>query len=342
MKFQQIIKYLRLLKNWQPEGDWLQENKQAVFEFMEKNPVKRFISLNLGGVSVFDKVADEMFGRRLLASVLATFLVVGVIFGGSVIFAKNLYSPGNLGYSFKLFGENVNCFLLTDKVRKIDCEVKQAEKRLSEIQEMMELKGTGHNREVFEITLQNYVSKLKQAEYSFVRLAAVEEDPALILEAAKQLERAKEHQEVIAEVEAKTGSVLEDVLKEAQIAAVDASAEADKQILRAEVSVSEEADELSELPSVKELTEKVMDANSEILNLETVIMTLKSFHGYVVLIEADEKLSLARRVLSDARNLMDEERYIEVVDKLADVSKLIVEAKEEIKKIEPNLNLNLQ
>jgi len=291
----------------------------------------------------FDSVLKEnkVFNVPVFASVLAGILVIFLLLGGSAIFMNSIASPGSLAYSVKHFGENVNCFLSKDNIEKLNCQVAQAERRLDEVQKMLELKGLGHGREAFELTLNNYVQELKKAEYSFVRLAAVEEDTNLILEAAKKLERAKDHRGIIADVGERMGAGFGESLKVAQIAAVDASKEAEKQILRAEVSL-EEGSDFDELPSVKELSDKIMEANSEILNLEVIILTLKSFYGYLPLIKGSDDLSLARSVLSEARVQTETGRYIEAVDKLADVFKLIIEVKDEIKKLEPNLNLNIK
>jgi hypothetical protein len=325
MKIRRITKYLKVLRAYRVDEPWIKENKKFLLAFIERNPVRRFGVFDMGVEGVLRE--SKLFNLPVFASVLAGVLVIFLLLGGGAIFMNSVASPSSLAYSVKHFGEKVNCFLSKSNIEKLNCQVAQAEKRLEEVQKMLELKGLGHGREAFELTLNNYVQELKKAEYRFVRLAAVEEDVNLILEAAKKLERVKNHQEIIANVGEK--------------AAVDASREAEKQILRVEVSL-EETSSLAELPSVKDLNDKLMEANSEILNLEVVILTLKSFYGYVPLLKSSEGLSLARGVLSEAKVQVETGRYIEAVDKLADVFKLIIKVKDEIKKLEPNLNLNIR
>lgn len=341
MKILRIIKYLRSWKHYQPDNKWLENNKQALFNFISKNPIRYFPTPGALNEVTLAESKKEVFKNQLLVPAITLMLAALLLFGGAGLIPR-ISSPGSLAYSTKLLTEDLNCLLISGSIKKINCQIKQAENRLAEIQEMLELRGVGQNREALELTLRNYVKKMRTAKYSFVRLAAVEEDTMLILEAARQFERAKMHQEVISEVDTKTGTALEEAVKEAQIVAVDASLEADKQILRAEVSTSEDVSQISNLPSVKELNTEILSANSEILNLETVLLTLKSFHGYLALVEADRIISYARTGLDDVRLLVENERYIEAVDGLSNVLNLIIEAKEEIKKVEPNLNLNLQ
>jgi hypothetical protein len=332
----ELIQQLKTLRHLTVSRGWISKNKAKLFAFVVQNPIRRFKDESWSERVRLSSVSYSWV--RLAAPMVGVVLILTVL--GFNNFLVQASTPGSLTYSMKLWSENINCLLASDSIKKINCQINQAERRLAEVQAMLELRGVGVGREAFEMTLQAYVDKLKNAEINFVRLAAVEEDPALILEAAKQLERAKTHQELITTVETQAGSGLEDALQSARRAAVGASAQADKQLVRVEAATAEDGT-LTELPSVQELDEEFTQTNLEILNLETILLTLKSYHGYVVLLAADNLLSQARVELDQARRLFADGSYIEAVDVSALVSNLIIEAKAEIKKVEPNLNLNL-
>lgn len=342
MKRARLIKTLRAFRSFQTDGAWLEENKRELFAFISERPVRRFQAIGMAEQRIDRASVAVLFGVRRFAVAAVLFVTGFALLGlGSGLFGMHALEQDFL-MTVQTFGERAGCLLATDRVDQLKCEIAKAEQQLDVAQTLLELKGVGQNRERLELTLRSYTERLRKAEYHFVRLAAAEEDPQLILEAARQLERVKEHQQLIEAVQDRIGDELSDAVKEAHGAAVETSAQADKQILRVEAATAGEDATARDLASVQELSLELQQANSEILNLETVLATLSSYYGYVALLPADGMVASARNALSEARALVEEGKYIEAIDTLTIVSESILVAKAEIKKLEPNLNLNLE
>lgn len=134
LKIKKIKYYLKTLKNYPVDKNWLLGNRRQLEIFMSNNPIKLQRSTNYW----FNKFNFmNILKTKYVAPVLAGIIIL--VLGGSAIASQNSLPNDNL-YPIKIAIEKVELAIgsLTGNNKKAEIKLKHALKRLEEVQALIE------------------------------------------------------------------------------------------------------------------------------------------------------------------------------------------------------------
>lgn len=332
MKIYKIKRVLRSLSQSKVSGeDGLVQGKSALFEFMERYPVRKVVLPR----QIIK--AQSRFLQLILKPmpIVVGLLIAALLGGGGVAYASQGSLPGDTLYPVKLMTEDVQTTVAWNPEKKVELESRFANRRLEEIQKLQERlkKKNGEiNPEIIERAMERAEKRLEKAEE---RIAQMEEgklkDKAM--EATSRLEEALEkHQQILSDLADQVPKPAERALLRAQGVAAKHAERALERIMQFE-KAKEVGEKVKE--RVREGTPKILGAEERAKNklqalknrLEALEKHLSNFEakGVTISEEARTKLAEAKNKVSEAESLFNEGKYLESFQAAHEAMKLMLQ-----------------
>lgn len=317
------------------DANWLQKSKAAMLLFAKNNSVRNNLSAR----------QSITRGRFLKLTFKPMPIVIGVIIaallaGGGTAYASQTSLPGDTLYPVKLMTEDVQTAAAWSPEKKVQMETKFANRRLEEIknlQEKLKNKNGEIKLEVVEKAMERAAERLDKAE---ARIAEMEEGKLKekALEAASRLEEAlQNHEQILSDLAGEVPDVAEEALLRAQ---AKAALHAERAL--GTISRLEKRDELKDRikEKAKEQVGKIMGseerAEGKLNALENKLEAAENFlenlkeqgkdvSGY------EEKLGEANNKLNEAKQLLEEKKFLEAFQAAGQVMKILMQAKAELR-----------
>lgn len=325
-RIKQILKGLGQRKIGGEEG--LVKNKAALFEFMERYPVRKM-----------EVDRQEIKGGGLILTLKPMPIIVGIIIatlltGGGTAYASQSSLPGDALYSVKLMTEDVESAVTWSPEKKVDMEAKFANRRLEEIknlQEKIKNKKGEIPSGVVEKAMERAAKRLEKAEERITEM----EDGKLkdkALKAASRFEEAlQNHEQLLSDLAGEVPDEAEESLLAAQAKAALHAERAIGTIIRLE-KVQEVGKKIKERAGERKIAGAEERAEGKLGALENKLEAAENYlenlkeqgkdvSGY------EAKLDEARQKLNEAKNLLLEDKYLEAFQAASQVMKMLMEAK---------------
>lgn len=342
MRIYKIKNYLKEVGRREIGGEeGLIQNKAALFEFMERYPVRKN-EINRQEL-VRGKFLQLTF--KPMPIVIGA-IIVALLAGGGTAYASQGSLPGDTLYPVKLMTEDVQTTVAFDPEKKAGLETRFANRRLEEIKKLqvrLRNKNGEIKPEVVEKAMERAAERLEKAE---ARIAEMEEgvlkDKALL--AASRLEEAlQNHEQLLSDLAG-------EVPDEAEEALLMAQAKAALQAERALGTIArlEKRDELKERIREKAKNEagKIMGSEERAEGkLNALEKKLEAVEKYLENLKEqgrdvgkyEEKLGEAKNKLNEAKQLLEEKKFLEAFKAAGEVMKMLIQAKVELRPMMPKV-----
>lgn len=138
MNNRELIRKIKLLKEIQPRPDWQITNREILLNQISQNQEISQPAINGSDFNYYFRFFIPRFFHNLAQPVGVVILISALILGGSIVTVSASQSslPGDYLYSVKITGEKVQTTLLTNPQDKLALEIKFANRRLAEIQQV--------------------------------------------------------------------------------------------------------------------------------------------------------------------------------------------------------------
>ncbi len=342
MKIYKIKNYLKEVGRREIGGeDGLVKNKAALFEFMERYPVRKS-EINRQGLAR-GKFLQLTF--KPMPIVIGA-MIVALLAGGGTAYASQGSLPGDTLYPVKLMTEDAQTAVSWNPEKKVELEAKFANRRLEEIkklQKRLENKNGEINPEVVEKAMERAAVRLEKAE---ARISEMEEGKLKekALEAASHLEEAlQNHEQILSDLAGEVPDVAEEALLRAQAKAALHAERALGTISRLEKRddlkdrIREKAkDEVGKIMGAEERAEGKLNAlENKLEAVENYLENLKEQGRDVG--NYEEKLGEAKNKLNEAKQLLEENKFLEAFKAAGEVMKMLIQAKVELRPMMPRV-----
>lgn len=318
------------------------QNKAALFEFMERYPVRKN-EINRQGL-VRGKFLQLTF--KPMPIVIGAMIVALLAGGGGTVYASQGSLPGDTLYPVKLMTEDVQTTVAFDPEKKAEIETRFANRRLEEIQKLqgrLKKKNGEIKPEVVEKAMERAAERLEKVE---ARITEMEEgvlkDKALL--AASRLEEAlQKHEQLLSDLAGEVPDVAEEALLRAQ---AKAALQAERAL--GTIARLEKRDDLKERIREKAKNEagKIMGSEERAEGkLNALENKLESAANYLENLKEqgrdvgnyEEKLGEAKNKLNEAKKLLEEKKFLEAFKAAGEVMKMLIQAKVELRPMMPKV-----
>ncbi|MBU1036697.1 hypothetical protein KKF32_01510 [Patescibacteria group bacterium] len=355
---ERLIKQFKKLEEIEPSGEWINSTRDFFVNTVKKDTIVYRTSWTYN-FKIF-----WLAGQRKLMPVagrITALALVIVVIGGTGIAAEAEYVPTKPLYKVKQTIEKVELVLATSSKQETEIYLKHAKKRVGEALKLAQ-KDTSSIKSIKdkEKNINTVVTKLKQdLTAAGVSLDIVKQDE-------ENIDTAKDLAKKITENVKDTVVILDQVIKEAEIKAVDntvteviaASEEVensaiellvtqgkDKDNIISEQNLSAEEKEILVGDKIERIAEKIEKIKDELNQYQFNSGDLANLSGdlsatsTIVVLEdekiqeLEEKLKSAQISLDEARKLLESDLYIESMDKMKESNQLVGEVDQVISRI---------
>jgi len=151
------------------DANWLPKSKAAMLEFIKNNSVRNNISVrqSINGGKFLQLTFKPM------PIVIGAIIVALLAGGGGTAYASQSSLPGDALYPVKLMTEDVQTTVAWNPEKKVEMEIKFANRRLEEVKKLQERfknKNGEIKPEVVERAMEKSAERLEKAEARIYRL----------------------------------------------------------------------------------------------------------------------------------------------------------------------------
>ncbi len=317
MFYNQVTKNLKKAKFLPTDSNWLKENKRNLFAFVNANPI-----------SAQEFEISDLKLRPVYSALLLVFGLI--ILGSGITLAAKNSLPQDLLYPVKLATEKLEGMFVIGADSRAYYAMSLASKRLEEAQISL-IKQS--QRSELDATFNNYSLALREAQKSLEDVEALDNNDRKVKDVAdKIVEIQNRHQQILANLASSsdTSNVSFKAVTDAQIAAFETEAKADKIILKLELKKQKAAKKQPEEQSKNTSDDFAFDnseANNKAQNEITLAQkSLTVLENKIDSLDLPENNSLQieslmnefSKLIDQAQDALDHESYLVAYDKAVD------------------------
>lgn len=328
-RIKQILKGLGRRKIGGEEG--LNLNKAALFEFMERYPVRKM-----------EAGRQKIKGGGLILTLKPMPIIVGIIIatllaGGGTAFASQGSLPGDALYPVKLMTEDIQTAVTWNPGNKVELGAKFANRRLTEIQKLQQrLKNKNQeiSPEMIEKAFEQAEKKLEKVQERIAQMEEGQQKDKALGAASKLEEALRTHEQILSDLAGEVPIEAEQALLKAQGVAARHAEQALGRIMKLE-KAKEVGEKFKE--KIKEGAPKILGGDERAENkLQAIKNRLEALKKHIANLEekgveiseeAKAKLDEAKNKISEAESLFGEEKYMESFQAAHEAMKLMLQTK---------------
>lgn len=350
MKDKELIAKLKQLKTLEaggrPQESWLVSNKEILMSQIQPRIKQKVADEKVRDRVYYWQFFNNVFQQKVLRPVVASLVIVAMMLTyTATVSVANASLPGDALYSIKTTTEKVQLALTFNEEDKVNLQMDFAVRRVDELNQLVSQDNVESENVI--AAANNIVEGIEAVTEGLDNITTIE-----AVEVAKEIDSKTLElgDNIVVAQESLTDELKEEVGEEIDVA-LASTEEAGNNALGVIVSSFEGGDNvISNEEVTSRLAERIKNAEEVVEDVAKAIEGVATSTESVILLETDntatstlesiiERPGQAQEVIEEAKDLLDQSDFGQVLDKIKESQEIVETVEEEVQAIVQNLEI---